>query len=348
MTASKALKLGIVDCLFDSTQSLPEGGGGEKGGHAKSYKYQWLSCILDCVEKGQLGDKPLVLEYGNGTDAVGVGIGKDQDAISEQELWDRFGSCLWQSEAKVRLKYPRVAGMLAPMATHLMDSAAYVVAAFQTWGKIGATMPAPYACLKTTFQCCHVPDWAQAMTMNAVGFSSVASTAEAKGLMGLFLLSRRLKRFALTYGVEFRDVPVKFDVTSALVVVMVSSEWARYPIAFAQGLLHAGHTVAMVPISGGLDCDQLVEEVRQHFGYSLKRGHLTMEEVEGKMKRLLCLQSDLPGKVLEGVASVVVVNAAGVDTYASKIESIVASVKKNKELKVRLEGREDGGRGNDL
>ena len=331
VTASKALKLGLVDCLFESTQSLPEGGG---GGHTKSYKYQWLSCMLDCLEKGKLGNKPLVLEYGNGTDAVEMGMGKDQVALSEEELWDRLGSCQWECEAKARMKYPRKTGALGPTFCYLRDFAVYVIAAFRTWGKVGSVMAAPYATLQTAFQCCHSPGWAQAMMINAAGFSSLASTAESKGLMGLFLQSRRLKRFALTYGAGFGDTPAKLDVGATLVVVAVTSEWQRYPVTFVQGLLYAGHTVAVVTVSGDLGRDRLTEQVRQHFEYSLKRGHLTAEEVEGKVKRLHVFKSELPSDMTEGVAVVVFVNGTGMETHASKIESIVASVKKNEQLKV--------------
>eukprot|EP00731_Ephydatia_muelleri_P016605 Em0009g1029a len=331
VTASKALNIGLVDCLFESTQSILEGGGG--GEHPRSYKYQWLSCILDSVEKGRLGGKPLALEYGNGTDAVEMGMGNGRDAISEEELWEKLGSSPGQVEAKARRKYPREAGVLGSTADYLADFAVYVVAVFQTWRKVGSVMPAPYACLQTTLQCYHTPGWIQAMMVNATGFSGLASTAEAKGLMGLFLLSRRLKKFALTYGVGFADTPVKFDAGGALVVVVVTSEWTRHPIAFVQGLLYAGHTVAMVVVSGELDSDRLVEQVKQHFGYSLKKGHLSMEEVEGKMKRLHYFQSELPSKMVDGLSSVVLVNATGEDTYVAKVESIVSMVA-SKKLKV--------------
>ena len=345
VTAGKALKLGLVDCLFESTQSILEGGGGGRE-HSRSYKYQWLSCILDSVEKGRLGAKPLALEYGNGTDAAEMGMGNSLDTISEEVLWEKLGSSPGQVEAKARHKYPRETGVLGSTVDHLMDLAVYVAAMFQMWQRVGSVMPAPYACLQTTLQCYHAPGWIQAMMLNAVGFSGVASTAEAKSLMGLFLMSRRLKRFALTYGVGFADTPAKFDVGGALVVVVVTSEWIRHPIAFVQGLLYAGHTVATVTVSGELDCDHLVEQVNQHFCYSLKKGHLSMEEVEGKMKRLHCFQSELPSKMVDGLSSVVLVNATGGEnTHAAKVQSIVSMVM-SKNVKVRTEkGRRGGRRG---
>ena len=155
-------------------------------------------------------------------------------------------------------------------------------------------MPAPYACLQTTFRCLYAGSWMEAMGLNALGFASMATTAETKSLMMLFLVTRKLKKFALMFGLDADAKPQgNLDTQNTAVFVLISKAGLQFSSAFIQSLLYAGFKVYVFDVGENISKKKVSELVNHHFHYALKRGYMKLPEVEAKMERLRFLDLDI-------------------------------------------------------
>lgn len=154
--------------------------------------------------------------------------------------------------------------------------------------------------------------------MNALGFAVLAATAESKGLMGLFLLTRRLKKFALTFGFEEKErKQEKFDKEATIIFVVVSGEGIAFSSAFIQSLLYVGLKVHVASMGKTVSEKELQRHVEKHFNYSVKRGHMTMAAVKEKMENLRFYATQIPKDLVTTERLGLVVNAVFSDDNGS-------------------------------
>ena len=330
ITAQKALKLGLVDYLMPNMETVV--GKGEKSGEGKSYKYKWLSGLLACVDQRKVGKRlfhvctrpeALVAE------AITVSVEGEVGTLSEEELTSRLSESWEECEAKAALKYPTPRGKGRLILSYLLNTVFYIVALLQLLKQVRFRMPAPYACLQTTFRCLYAGSWMDAMALNALGFASMATTAETKSLMMLFLVTRKLKKFALMFGLDADAKPQgNLNVQDTAVFVLISKAGLQFSSAFIQSLLYAGFTVHVVDGGENISKEKVSELVEHHFRYALKRGYIKLSEVEAKMEQLRFLNLDISWeqKMAEGTKQLcIVVDALFLSEEAGGVPEALAS-----------------------
>ncbi len=155
INGQKALKLGIVDHLSEKTQSTSSTSGDSGGG--SSYKYEWLSCVLNCVDQKRIGNKQLLIRKRDGATAVSAVVGGERclEELSEEGMMSSLAENWEECERKAEMKYP-----LRPEKPFFLRSSfefvtsvlVYTMTLFQLWRKVGFKMPAPYASLQTVFR----------------------------------------------------------------------------------------------------------------------------------------------------------------------------------------------------
>ncbi len=290
VTAQQALKLGIVDHLMVTTDTTAR----DHGHGLRSYDYKWFSSILACIEGGKLGKKTFDVCERDGLSAVDACLNAAElNFISEDVMMAALVGNWEACERKAARKYPRQGrgGRWSLAREYLVNVFFYLVALYQLWRRVGFTMPAPYTALHTTLRCLYAGSWLEAMQLNALGFVSVATTAEAKSLSSLFLLTRKLKGHSLAYGLDpskkTQAALEKLDKENSVVLVTVSKEGMGFSSAFTQSLLYSGLEVHAVCSGQQATVTETFRKmVRKQFDYSLKRGHLKEAEVRSKMDRL--------------------------------------------------------------
>ena len=150
-------------------------------------------------------------------------------------------------------------------------------------------------------------------------------TAESKSLMNLFLVTRKLKKFALTFGLGSSEKsPEKLDKENTAVYVLVSKTGLHFSSAFIQGLLYAEWEVRVYEVSQGIR-RELQSLVRKHFNYALKRGHLKMEEVQERMEKLRFISAVDRN---DGKQACLVVNAAFSEDTNEAISTLLSQFPK--------------------
>ncbi len=300
-------------------------------GH-RSYDYKWFSSVLACIEGGKLGNEAFDFSERIGLSAVDACLNEERlSSLTEDQLLGELSKTRDAWEKKAAQKYP-TAGKTrwSIVRGYFANLVFYIVALYQLWKSVAVRMPAPYAALQTTFRCLYTTSWLEAMQLNAIGFVSLATTAEAKSLSSIFLLTRKLKRFALTFGLQSdtKEPPVqqRFDKASTTVLVTVSKEGLRFSSAFIQSLLYAGLEVYASSSGEGIRAQTITELVRKHFDYSLKRGHMKPGDVEEKLAKLHFFNrsSDLAEGLgrQEGKRCLVVINSV----FSGETEALIDSL----------------------
>ncbi len=279
--AYKAHCIGLVDLIMPDTHTLVNSTGDQKS----SYDYKWLVSLLSFIERKAIGKREFLVGSTR-TDLVALDVinvyeeARTRDV--EKELIAKYGD-LWRDyEYKASVKFTTL-NRIDRASVELLNTGLYFLSLVQLWWNSGSQYPAPYICLLTTFKCASATSWKEAITLNSLGFAVLATSAESKSLMALFLLTRKLKRLAVHFELKGDENPpkVKKDVT-----VLISSQGLHYSSTFVQGLLFSGFEVRVVDVSGSLTKSKMEEFVRKHFEYSLKRGHLSVEDVEKKLSHL--------------------------------------------------------------
>ena len=279
ISSHEALKQGIVDALVDETDTV-----NVSSEVTSSYAYKWLSEFVRFIKIKKIGEKPFSLSYAPKQSYCDVKI----DSVSDDQIKTTFLEASGEYERKATLKYPRKDGRFYKMGSFIANMFFYMLALLQLWKTVGFRMPAPYLCLQTVFRCFYAGSWTEAMSLNAFGFALLCKTAESKNLMRLYLLTRKLKKFALSLG-EALIPPgsrTSMDKNDTAIYCVVTTKCLRFSSSFVQGLIHSGFEVCVVDFHNNMDCNKFRALVRKQFDYSIRRGHLTSQAVKQKMCKL--------------------------------------------------------------
>ena len=273
VNAHKAFRLGVVDALMPTTQSSQKSRGG--------YEYTWLLDVLKLVKtKGKsvaINKHVFPSVVASMDDEEILSLTEDQISATSKS-WNEYHT---KSSKKYGASPQRITSVIV---SFLAAMAFSFVALVQTWRTVGLKMPAPYVCLLTTLRCHFAGTLREATVMNAAGFANLATTAESKSLMNLFLSTRRLKKAALCFGCD--DCHKDFDLASAKVIVLVSKRGMKFSAAVIQGLLYNKLPVSVLDVSHQMSSENLVREIQKLFQYSVKRGYLTNETVDNYISNL--------------------------------------------------------------
>ena len=279
--AYKAHCIGLVDLILPDTHTLVNSTGDLKS----SYDYKWLVGLLSLIERKAIGKREFLVGSTR-TDLVALDAINVYEEVKtrdvEKELIAKYGELWREYEYKASVKFTTLS-RIDRASVELLNTGLYLFSLVQLWWSTGSQYPAPYICLLTTFKCASATSWKEAITLNSLGFAVLATSAESKSLMGLFLLTRKLKRLAIRFELKGDEIPLKVKKD---VMVLISNQGLRYSSTFVQGLLFTGFEVRVVDVSESLTKLKMEELVRKHFEYSLKRGHLTAEGVEEKLSHL--------------------------------------------------------------
>lgn len=333
VSGKRALELGMVDQLFHKTQSLSKSQSTSSGAF---YDYQWLSGLLTCIEEQKIGVKSfvVVLKEGGAT-AVSAVVDVSQLAneISEEVMASSVDENWEECERKAEVKYPPLkGGHFRFFFNFLLNALLYSVTIVQLIRKIGLKMPAPFASLLTTFRCLYAGKWRQIMAVNAHGMSSLVITAESTALMLLFVLTRKLKKLAVSFGLKPSESSTSFRDLDCSVLVYLSKDLLHFSLPFIQSLLYSGVPTNVVVVDKAVVSSEVSPAIRCHFNYALNRGYISSHEVDQKMKLLsVCGEADVIKRVSsEGRSSVVVLSAScqkfsleEVAKYFSKVYIVV-------------------------
>ena len=277
-----ALDLGLVDEIW------PDSGDGP---------YDWINHLVGCIEERRLGWKQLAINLRRGLAVVSLpSVNRMTTESLIEELHPSWQTC----EKKVQAKFPYgpSSRTLVSAVAYVYHLVLYVLTAFKLWHKVGGAFSSPYYLLRTVWQCYHAPDWLQAVTLSTVGYVQLVMKAECKGLMGLFLSSRQLKKQVLNYGSEQKDRQEREAAAEDVsVVVVVSQNRLTYGAALVQSLLYAKLNVLVVLAEEELAKGKVVEsEIKQIFGYAVRRGYIGEKEVENRLRGVV---SYIPMRVQE-------------------------------------------------
>lgn len=274
VTAKEALRIGLVDMLWTQTETEIQNGP----------SYAWRNELMSCIETGAIGRKRLPIQKRVLKDEVAM---PELTSPTTEELEAMLEFSWRDCEEKARKKYGPLPGKLsvAALFSHCLHWFLYVFTFIQLWWKLGWTMPAPFICLETSWKCYYAGSWFESLSVNLLGFVRLATLPETKNVMNLFLISRQLKKQALQFGVESGGQNMAVDINNSTVLVVVGREGMKYSSAFIQGLLYTGLNVMVMLMRG--PGAPLKEEVRSLFQYAVKRGHMTAEEVDRRLREKL-------------------------------------------------------------
>lgn len=328
ITAARALRMGVVDMLMPSTQTTST----QVSEHKFSYNYEWLTSVLTCLDRKKVGQKDILVESQHSelvaTESIDV-IKEGQD--SEDELMMFVGRNWKDCERKAIEKYPVRRGLVHLVLSYLMNSFFYAMVLLKLWWQVGSRMPAPYICLLTVFRCLYAGSWKEAMILNSLGFSLLAVTAESKGLMSLFLLSRKLKSLAVGFGLGPTEKPQGVSSENTTILILISKQGLPFASAVIQGLLYSGFKVRVVDVSESLAKPHVENVVQKLFDYSVKRKRLSKKDVAQKLSLLtLNHSSDIDEALLDDiVATGNVVFVADCSLSEKGVKEIVSFMKKH-------------------
>ncbi len=126
------------------------------------------------------------------------------------------------------------------------------------------------------------------MSLNAQALSCLIVTPESKALMFLFLVTRKLKKIALHFGLKPNEKTAGFDSRSTSILVLLSKEYLSLTSSFIQGLLYNKISTTLLLTGKGLEKSKVVGSIKAHFRYALKRGYISQHEVEERMGLFTC------------------------------------------------------------
>ena len=142
--------------------------------------------------------------------------------------------------------------------------------------------------------------------------------------MGLFLVTRALRKYALNYGL--RETLRVFEKEKLRIIIVISRSDRKLGTALIQGLLYAGVSVTAILVyeeqkrKTGIEgsVSKVRERIRKLFDYAVKRGYLKHKEVDEKMKRLDIYGTDWEENIGElTFVKTVVINASFTDDSAA-------------------------------
>ena len=313
--SKKAVKLGVVDQLLDSTQTVLLSGENDDGSTA--YEYQWLSEVLQCMDGRAFGKRPFEITQRKGTIAANstVDVAHLSETITQEMLIASVSEDWQECEKKAELKYQRRKGGCCQLLWNfILHALVYTIVFFQLWRKVGFKMVAPYTCLRVTLRCLYAGTWQQAMAISAHGMASLVTSAESSSLMNLFLITRKLKNLAVKFGLKASESIVPFEEMEYSVVVSVSNDMLALSTPFVQSLLF--NEIPVIVAIDKIMQAKFSTMVLQHFNYALKRHYISRDEMNSRMG-LLSVCDDEAGvmKCLGSDYSSIVVISASTQSF---------------------------------
>lgn len=112
-----ALKLGVVDQLFTDTQTVLKSA--LHGDGSTVYEYQWLSSLLSCLGRGEIGGKVFVIAPRSDTAAVSAAV--DVVELSARVSQETMLSAVAENREKSRVEVPKEE-WLFPLLSRLSSS----------------------------------------------------------------------------------------------------------------------------------------------------------------------------------------------------------------------------------
>ena len=126
------------------------------------------------------------------------------------------------------------------------------------------------------------------MSQSAQAMASLIISTEAKGLMSLFVTTRKLKKVALNFGIESDEMTLPFDHQKYSVMVLMSREFLGLSSAVIQCLLYNEIPVCVCVTDKNFNTAKVFKRVQSHFDYALKRQYMSQLEVGERMQLLSC------------------------------------------------------------
>ena len=274
--ANKALKYGLVDCLFSATQTVKP-----DDNTSGSYQYQWLPELTTCLKARMIGKRKFSLKQIRGDASLEMPDFSQITVESIEKYMD------WtKSNAKYLKKFP------TPLLRNswLEQQIKYWFAQRSIFKQVGSRMPSPYKCLHTIMACLNAADCLEAVKINAHGFVELVVTAESKCLMGLFLESCHAKKSALSYGQSFSTLSKENTVIIVLFNPVCRSE-VRQSACFAQCAIYSGFHVVFAYNQHNQPSTEEVSLIagiiHDQFSYLVGKGRMSFKEVSDKLAQLL-------------------------------------------------------------
>lgn len=271
VTSSRALSLGISHAEWTGTQSTLAGTG--------HYNYEWVDELVQCINVKAIGRKRLSVNVSGTPSVVAVAMPR----LSEEALTERL-SIWWPALEKKSLTKYGNRGCACPTVCSPVrygrDWLSYAASVYQLEKRVGGVMPAPYQVLRTTWLCYNTASWYDAIITNATGFCKLVGTAESKGLMWLFLMSRQIGKVAveLARGSDGENG----NRSSPEVVILVDSKGVWSSSGLVQALLYADVSVRVVVMEGNIT-DTIRQTVTRLFDYAVKKGYVTKMNAKQKV-----------------------------------------------------------------
>lgn len=282
----------MVDQLWPATQTVLKSAARDG---AAVYDYQWLSSLLSCIEKQEIGNKPFIVGTHTDTSAVSSYV-MLSGAISQREMMVSVDENWAECEKKAELKYPwgRNRGYCLGLFDVILHVVLYTLTVVQLWSKVGLKMVAPYMCLHATFRCMYSGTWLEAMATNAHAMCTLIVSPEASGLMSLFLITRKLKKLAVCFGLKGTEKAPVYKELDYSLFVYVSNDMLKISTHFIQSLLYNKIAVVVVIAGKAVKQSAVSGQIRKHFDYALKRGYITGAEVDQRMSLLsVCMDGEV-------------------------------------------------------
>ena len=281
--AKKALKYGLIDCLFSATQTVKP-----DDNTSGNYQYQWLPELTTCLKARTVGKRKFSLKQIRRDASLVQGELPDFSQITVESV-EKYMD--WtKSNAKYLKKFP------TPLLRNswLEQQIKYWVAQRSIFKQVGRRMPSPYKCLHTTMACLNAADCLEAVKINAHGFVELVVTAESKCLMGLFLESRHAKKSALSYGQSSSTLSKENTVIIVLFNPVCHSA-NRQSACFAQCAIYSGFHVVFAYNQHNQpsteDVSSIAGIIHDQFSYLVEKGRMSFKEVSDKVAQLLSFHS---------------------------------------------------------
>ena len=198
---------------------------------------------------------------------------------------------LEECEAKAAGQYPTPCGKMTFFLSYLVNFTLYTIALFQLLRQVYILPNAcPLHMPQTTCRCLYTGGNVEAMSTNALGFANVAMTAEAKSLRMVLLVTRKLKKLALTVVPTGKSEPMGYSrfcpylKSRAEVFICIHSKPPLHYTDFTVYAVNAGENISKKTACAS---------VRHHFDYFLKQHHMNSSQVKSKMEQFCFLGPDI-------------------------------------------------------
>jgi 3-hydroxyacyl-CoA dehydrogenase len=294
INAKAAHKIGLVDALFSNTSSQLYSNEGEG---VCGMKLAWMKELRECLAQGTIGRRAFCIKKHqkppNPTEQESIMRNIKQIFSYSREEAECLISEDYVCEQKFQQKFP----LSFMHSNSLSQGIIFTLAKRSIQQSVGLSMPAPYGCLETTAKCLKMATLKQAIDVNAKGFCDLVITAESKCLMGLFLQTRKTRKEAEKFGCHLEEVLDKdrIQAENICIVLPISPGEEQNPACLAQSCLFSGIRVVFVEVhtkEGGRGVSKWRTIVEKEFGYAVKRGHWTKEQVGGTIDALVTCTSE--------------------------------------------------------